>query len=72
MEITDAMLDAAVRKAVEAGLFARHGTSHDLANNREIMRSVLEASMQVAISEVPEHEPARRWGRIRRRADAAS
>jgi hypothetical protein len=43
MQITEFMLDAAIRKATEAGLFSRHGTFGEIAINREIMRLILQA-----------------------------
>jgi len=45
MTVTEAMLDAALRKATEAGLFPRHCSADELAANREVMRGILFAAM---------------------------
>jgi hypothetical protein len=51
MDITESMLEAAMRKATEAGLFSRRCTSSDRANYREIMYSVLAAFVEAAQAE---------------------
>jgi hypothetical protein len=56
MAVTDAMVDAAMRKAIEAGLFPWRGSPEDMAIGREIMRSILQAA-----SEVAEQESADGW-----------
>gem|GEM_PF-2136940 len=43
--ITDKMLDAAVRKAVEAGLLPRHACREDASGYQELIRYVLQAAM---------------------------
>lgn len=43
MRITESIIDVAVRKATEAGLFSRHCTSSEMQANREIVRSILDA-----------------------------
>lgn len=45
MKVTDAMLDAALRKATEAGLFPRHCSSDEMQVNREVMYGILSAAM---------------------------
>ncbi len=44
MRITESILDAAIRRATEAGLFSRRSTSSEMQANREIMRSILDAA----------------------------
>jgi hypothetical protein len=61
MEITEFMLDAAMRKATEAGLFFRHGTLYEIAINREIMRSILQAVANAAIAESTAERPGEIW-----------
>jgi hypothetical protein len=43
MEITDEMLQAAVRKAVEAGLLPRNACRDDVIASKEIMRPIVQA-----------------------------
>lgn len=45
MDITDAMLLAAVRKAVEAGLLPRRACRENTQENRELMRLVVQAAL---------------------------
>jgi hypothetical protein len=45
MRITESILDAAIRRATEAGLFSRRSTSSEMQANREIMRSILDAAV---------------------------
>lgn len=45
MDITDAMLLAAVRKAVEAGLLPRRACRENAQENRELMRLVVQAAL---------------------------
>lgn len=42
--ISEAALDAAIHKAVEAGIFPRRGNEFDAVINREVMRAILEAA----------------------------
>lgn len=51
MQITPAMLEAAIRKATEAGLFPRRSSASELAANREIMYSILQAVLDAAHNE---------------------
>lgn len=44
MNVTKQMLDAAMRKAVEAGLLPRSALRHDSFADREVIRLVLEAA----------------------------
>ncbi|HEV2610151.1 MAG TPA: hypothetical protein VGU61_07775 [Noviherbaspirillum sp.] len=48
MDITKDMLQAATRKAVEAGLLPRRVYVEDIATNAEIMRDILEAALESA------------------------
>lgn len=48
MKVTEAMLDAALRKATEAGLFPRHCSSYEMQVNREVMFGILSAAMREA------------------------
>ena len=48
--ITDEMLDAAVKKAVEAGLLPRHAGRQDNQGYQELIRYVLEAALEAAPS----------------------
>lgn len=45
MKLTEEMLDAAVEKAVEAGLLPRNACREDFAVNRELIRFVLQAGI---------------------------
>jgi hypothetical protein len=47
MDITDEMLQAAVRKATEAGIFRRHCSSAELEINMQIMQSILQAAFNL-------------------------
>jgi hypothetical protein len=51
MKISEAMLDAAIRKAAEVGLFPRHLTDVDRAISRDLMRVVIEAALQASDDE---------------------
>ena len=48
MEITNVMLEAAIKRATEAGLFPRHASAFDMTINLEIMRTVLNAALDAA------------------------
>lgn len=63
MAISDAAIDAAVRKATEAGLLARRKTPEEMAIDREIMRGILNAASEAA----EEEEFVEPW-QMRRRA----
>jgi hypothetical protein len=45
MNITDEMLEAAVRKATEAGVFRRHCNADERTINIQIMQSILQAAL---------------------------
>ncbi len=45
MDITDEMLEAAVRKATEAGVFRRHCNADERTLNMQIMQSILQAAL---------------------------
>lgn len=51
VSITEAVLDAAFRKAVEAGVFPRRCTECDRAIDRDIMRAILGAAFDAAAME---------------------
>ncbi|WP_151634589.1 hypothetical protein [Noviherbaspirillum aerium] len=46
MKITTEMIDAAMRKATEAGLLPRHARREDVSINRELIRMVLLAALE--------------------------
>ncbi len=46
--ITDEMLDAAVKKAVEAGLLPRHACREDNSGYQDLIRYVLQAALEAA------------------------
>lgn len=46
MEITQEMLDAAVKKAIEAGILPRRSRPEDIETNAEIMLQVLQAAFE--------------------------
>lgn len=48
MNVTEVMLDAALRRATEAGLFPRHCSSYEMQVNREVMYGILSAAMREA------------------------
>lgn len=45
MDITDEMLNAAVRKAIEAGLLPRNAHRDDATGSKELMRTIVVAAM---------------------------
>jgi hypothetical protein len=51
MDISERMLNAALQKATDAGLFPRRCNAYEQAANREIIRSILRAAMDEASSE---------------------
>lgn len=51
MQITDAMLEAALGKAVEAGLLSRRSVQVDALSNREVIRTILQAALAAASSD---------------------
>lgn len=48
--VTDEMVEAAVRKAVEAGLLPRHACRQDTEGYQELIRYVLQAAIEAAPS----------------------
>lgn len=46
MEITQEMLEAAVKKAIEAGILPRRSCPEDIETNVEIMLQILEAAFE--------------------------
>jgi hypothetical protein len=51
MNVTEEMLDAAMKKAVEAGLLPRHACREDMSVNQELIRYILQAALDtVAVS----------------------
>lgn len=46
MKITTEMIDAAMKKATEAGLLPRHARHEEVSINRELMRMVLTAALE--------------------------
>jgi hypothetical protein len=46
--VTNEMLDAAVKKAVEAGLLPRHACREDASGYQELIRYVLQAALEAA------------------------
>lgn len=58
MDITDTMLQAAVRKAVEAGLLPRRACREDAKESRELMRLVVQAALGALHDEPHQAVPA--------------
>lgn len=50
MNITNEMLQAAMKKAVEAGLLPRNAYRENMQANQELIRFILEAALDVAPS----------------------
>lgn len=46
MKVTTEMIDAAMKKATEAGLLPRHARREDVCINRELIRMVLTAALE--------------------------
>lgn len=46
MKVTMEMIDAAMKKATEAGLLPRHARHEDVSINRELIRMVLTAALE--------------------------
>jgi len=46
--VTDEMLDAAMKKAVEAGLLPRHASREDTSGYQELIRYVLQGALEAA------------------------
>lgn len=48
MNVTEEMLDMAMRKAVEAGLLPRDACREDRCGQRELIRHILQATLETA------------------------
>lgn len=48
MDVTTEMVQAAMRKAAEAGLLPRHARNEEMLINQELMRIVLQAALEAA------------------------
>lgn len=48
MKVTNEMLEAAMKKAVEAGLLPRHACNEDVSINQELIRIVLQAALDTS------------------------
>jgi len=48
MDVTYEMLQAAMRKAAEAGLLPRHARSEDVRINQELVRAVVQAALDAS------------------------
>jgi len=53
--VSEAVLDAAIHKAVEAGVFTRRRAAFEMTTNREIMRAILHAAFSAASEEEAEN-----------------
>ncbi|HEX7648720.1 MAG TPA: hypothetical protein VF450_15050 [Noviherbaspirillum sp.] len=71
MKVTKPMLDAAMRKAVEAGLLPREALRQESYADREVFRLILEAAIDTIEIAYPEtsyrskYPPLRRLARTR-------
>jgi hypothetical protein len=63
MKITNEMLEAAMKKAVEAGLLPRHSRREDISINQELIRIVLQAALDA--SAAPATAPVRQLQVVR-------
>lgn len=60
MELTDAMLQAAIDKAIEAGLLPKYIRKEESSIDREVMRLVLQAALNASPHDAqhrPDNEP---------------
>ena len=48
MKVTNQMIDAAMRKAVEAGLLPRNACQEDMLIHQELIRIVLQSALEAA------------------------
>lgn len=65
MDLTEKMLDTAVRKAIEAGLLPRHSCPEDRHGQRELIRFILQAALDTPAS-LPSMKLHRRLAQVRR------
>ncbi|MGH8807733.1 MAG: hypothetical protein ACREX0_07640 [Noviherbaspirillum sp.] len=70
MNVTTEMLQAATKKAIEAGLLPRHARADELVVNQELLRLVLQAALNTVSDEADRRlrvrlatyaQPADRW-----------
>lgn len=61
--VTDEMLEAALKKAVEAGLLPRNACREDRQEYQELMRYVVQAALEVAPSSVKVYRQGAQPGR---------
>lgn len=47
MKVTNEMIEAAMKKATEAGLLPRHACKEEVSINRELIRIVVQAALDV-------------------------
>lgn len=57
MKVTTEMIDAAMKKATEAGLLPRHARREDVCINRELIRMVLTAALEGERKQVKAESP---------------
>lgn len=55
MDVTTEMLQAAMRKAAEAGLLPRHARNEEMLINQDLIRIVLQAALDAAPGRRPSH-----------------
>lgn len=48
MQITDDMIDTAMKTAIDAGLLPRDAIANDVMNRRALIRQILESALQAA------------------------
>lgn len=65
--VTDEMLDAAVKKAVEAGLLPRHACREDSQGYQELIRYVVQAALEASDTSTLGARTATRRGTVRDR-----
>lgn len=53
MNITNEMLQAAMKKAVEAGLLPRNAYRENMSANQEVIRFILKAALEAAPAKKP-------------------
>ena len=72
MQVTEAMLQAALQKAVEAGLISRRSIQADAMINREIMQAILQAALAAAHSKERHRSSDSAYRPVRAVANACS
>lgn len=48
MQVTESMIETAMRTAIEAGLLPRDAMENDVMNRRAVIRQILESALQTA------------------------